>query len=152
MAQGLMAERETSTGTPSTGENFAALLEESLGSSARFEGTVVKGRVVAIETDMVLVDVGLKSEGRIPLKEFSAAGKPAEVKLGDTVEVFVERVEDKNGEAQLSREKARREEMFRKSAEDEKSKAQLLEKKFEEALKRSKDEPVVRPTRDFDLD
>ena len=52
----------------------------------------------------------------------------------------------------LEQEKARREEMFRKSAEDEKSKAQLLEKKFEEALKRSKDEPVVRPTRDFDLD
>jgi hypothetical protein len=52
----------------------------------------------------------------------------------------------------LEKEKARREAMFRKSAEDEKSKTQLLEKKFQEALKRSKDEPVVRPPRDFDLD
>jgi hypothetical protein len=52
----------------------------------------------------------------------------------------------------LEKEKARREELFRKSAEDEKSKAQLLEKKFQEALKRSKDEPVVRPTREIDLD
>ena len=96
----------------STGEDFAALLDETLGKSERFEGTVVKGRVVSIENDMVLVDVGLKSEGRIPLKEFATAGQPPEVKAGDTVEVFVERMEDKHGDAMLSREKARREESW----------------------------------------
>jgi small subunit ribosomal protein S1 len=112
MAQELMAETQTRMTPPQTGENFAALLEESLAAGERFEGTVVKGRVVAIENDMVLVDVGLKSEGRIALKEFSAAGKAPEVKVGDRVEVFVERVEDKNGEAVLSREKARREEAW----------------------------------------
>jgi small subunit ribosomal protein S1 len=112
MAQELMAETQTRTTPSQTREDFAALLEESLGTGERFEGTVVKGRVVAIENDMVLVDVGLKSEGRIALKEFSSAGKPAEVHVGDRVEVFVERVEDKNGEAVLSREKARREEAW----------------------------------------
>jgi len=110
MAQGLTAE---SHGKPfSTGESFAALLEETLGKSERFEGTVVKGKVIAVENDMVLVDVGLKSEGRIPLKEFATAGQPPEVNMGDVVEVFVERMEDKNGDAVLSREKARREESW----------------------------------------
>jgi small subunit ribosomal protein S1 len=97
---------------PSMKESFAALLDESLGTSSSLEGTVIKGRVVSVENDMVLVDVGLKSEGRVPLKEFSTPGKPAEIKAGDTVEVFLERMEDKHGEAQLSREKARREEAW----------------------------------------
>ena len=92
--------------------SFAQLLEESLGASDGFEGTVVKGRIIAIDDDFVLIDVGLKSEGRVPLKEFAPAGQKAEVKLGDTVEVFVERMEDKNGEAVLSRDKARREESW----------------------------------------
>jgi small subunit ribosomal protein S1 len=95
-----------------TKESFAALLEESLGSGSGLEGTVVKGRVIAIENDMVLIDVGLKSEGRVPLKEFTPAGKGPEIKQGDTVEVYLERMEDKNGDAQLSREKARREEAW----------------------------------------
>src|SRR5579859_4028836 len=95
-----------------TKESFAALLEESLGSGGGLEGTVVKGRVIAIENDMVLIDVGLKSEGRVALKEFTPAGKAPEIKLGDTVEVYLERMEDKNGDAQLSREKARREEAW----------------------------------------
>src|SRR6266851_1890758 len=95
-----------------TKESFAALLEESLGSGSGLEGTVVKGRVIAIENDMVLIDVGLKSEGRVPLKEFTPAGKGPEIKTGDTVEVYLERMEDKNGDAQLSREKARREEAW----------------------------------------
>ncbi|MGB8275139.1 MAG: 30S ribosomal protein S1 [Alphaproteobacteria bacterium] len=112
MAQELRVETQTSTGGLQTGENFAALLEETLGKSERFEGTVVKGRIVAVENDMVLVDVGLKSEGRIPLKEFATGGRAPEVKVGDRIEVFVERVEDKNGEAMLSREKARREESW----------------------------------------
>src|SRR5438477_2955466 len=95
-----------------TKESFAALLEESLGSGSGLEGTVVKGRVIAIENDMVLIDVGLKSEGRVPLKEFTPTAKGVEIKTGDTVEVYLERMEDKNGDAQLSREKARREEAW----------------------------------------
>ena len=93
-------------------ESFAALLEQSLGQTESFEGTVVKGSVVGIDNDMVLIDVGLKSEGRVPLKEFSSAGQESELKVGDTVEVYVDRMEDKNGEAVLSREKARREEAW----------------------------------------
>src|SRR5689334_10504991 len=102
------------SGTEAQGskESFAALLEESLGSGGGLEGTVVKGRVVALENDMVLIDVGLKSEGRVPLKEFTGPGRGGEIKPGDTVEVYLERMEDKNGEAQLSREKARREEAW----------------------------------------
>ena len=93
-------------------ESFAALLDETLGTSSSLEGTVVKGHVIAIENDNVLIDVGLKSEGRVPLKEFAVPGKPAELKVGDIVEVYLERMEDKHGEAQLSREKARREEAW----------------------------------------
>src|SRR5579875_2409591 len=92
-------------------ENFAALLEESLRTTETFEHAVVKGRVVGIEGDFALVDVGLKAEGRVPLKEFGH-GSGAKVQIGDTVDVFVERIEDKNGEAVLSREKARREEAW----------------------------------------
>src|SRR5215475_12120403 len=101
-------------------ESFAALLDESLGTASGLEGTVVKGRVLAVENDTVLIDVGLKSEGRVPLREFAAPGRQAEIKPGDTVEVYLERMEDKNGEAQLSREKARREEAWT-----------LLEKSFQ---------------------
>jgi small subunit ribosomal protein S1 len=93
-------------------ESFEDLLNESLGAHEGLEGTVLKGMVIAIENDYALVDVGLKSEGRVPLKEFGVPGQPAELKAGDTVEVFLERMEDKNGEAVLSREKARREEAW----------------------------------------
>ena len=93
-------------------ESFAALLDQSLGTASGLEGTVIKGRVVAIENEMVLIDVGLKSEGRVPVKEFTGPGRGGEIKPGDTVEVYLERMEDKNGEAQLSREKARREEAW----------------------------------------
>src|ERR1700751_212261 len=86
-------------------ESFAALLDESLGMANGLEGTVVKGRVIAVENDAVLIDVGLKSEGRVPLKEFAAGGNEGNLNVGDTVEVYLERMEDKNGEAQLSREK-----------------------------------------------
>jgi small subunit ribosomal protein S1 len=89
------------------------MLDESLGVGTNgLEGTVVKGRIIAIENDAALIDVGLKSEGRVPLKEFATPGAPADLHVGDTVEVFLERLEDKNGEAQLSREKARREEAW----------------------------------------
>jgi small subunit ribosomal protein S1 len=90
---------------------FAALLEESLGGSQSFEGTVVKGRVVRIANDFVVVDVGLKSEGRVALREFANGGGP-EVKEGDLVDIFVDRMENKDGEAVLSRDKARREEAW----------------------------------------
>ena len=93
-------------------ENFAALLEESLGAGNGLEGSVLKGIVVSIENDFALVDVGLKSEGRVQLKEFGQPGQKADIKIGDTVEVYLERMEDKNGEAVLSREKARREEAW----------------------------------------
>ena len=93
-------------------ESFAALLEESLGQVERLEGTVLKGIIIAIEGDSALIDVGLKSEGRVALKEFAEAGQPPEVKVGDEVEVYLDRMENKNGEAVLSREKARREEAW----------------------------------------
>src|SRR5579883_2526813 len=102
----------TQRNTAAEKESFAALLDESLGTRSGLEGTVIKGTVVAIENDSVLIDVGLKSEGRVALKEFATAGRSPEIKPGDTVEVYLERMEDKNGEAQLSREKARREEAW----------------------------------------
>ena len=81
------------TAEHSTKESFAALLDESLGvSTGGLEGTVVKGRVIAIENDAALIDVGLKSEGRVPLKEFSVGGTDPEINVGDTVEVFLERM------------------------------------------------------------
>ena len=98
-------------------ESFAQLLEESLGENESLEGTVVKGIVISIDNDMVLIDVGLKAEGRVALKEFGSPGQPANLKKGDEVEVFVERMEDKNGEAMLSREKAKREESWIKLEE-----------------------------------
>ncbi|HET6518255.1 MAG TPA: S1 RNA-binding domain-containing protein, partial [Geminicoccaceae bacterium] len=93
-------------------EDFAAMLDETFGGRDRVEGSVLKGRVIAIENDEAVVDVGLKSEGRVPLKEFSTPGQPAEVKVGDEVEVYVERFESRSGEAILSRDKARREESW----------------------------------------
>jgi small subunit ribosomal protein S1 len=93
-------------------ENFAALLDESFSEGKLTEGSVIKGTVIAVDGDAVLIDVGLKSEGRVALKEFSMPGQPAEIKSGDIVDVYLERMEDKNGEAVLSRERARREEAW----------------------------------------
>ncbi len=95
-----------------TRDEFAALLAESLAKEDVFEGSVVKGRIVGIEKDLAVIDVGLKMEGRVPLKEFAVAGKSADLKVGDTVEVFLERIENALGEAVLSRDKARREESW----------------------------------------
>jgi len=96
-----------------TRDDFAAMLEDSLGRGEFQEGTVVKGHVAAIEKDFAIIDVGLKTEGRIPVKEFGVDedGK-ATLKVGDTVEVFLERIENALGEAVISREKARREEAW----------------------------------------
>ncbi|MDE2412722.1 MAG: 30S ribosomal protein S1 [Sphingomonadales bacterium] len=94
-----------------TRDQFAALLDESLGGAADggFEGRVVKGTITAIENDKAVIDVGLKSEGRVALKEFAMPGQPHGLKVGDEVEVFVDRVENADGEAMLSRDRARRE-------------------------------------------
>ena len=107
-----MAAVELQTREAPAKESFAALLDESMGVANSLEGTVVKGRIIAIENDAVLIDVGLKSEGRVSLKEFATGSVEPELHVGDTVDVFLERMEDKNGEAQLSREKARREEAW----------------------------------------
>ncbi|MET3594298.1 small subunit ribosomal protein S1 [Mesorhizobium shonense] len=88
------------------------MLEESFTAGHSGEGQVVRGTITAIEKDMAIIDVGLKVEGRVPLKEFGAKGKDSSLKVGDTVEVYVERIENALGEAMLSREKARREESW----------------------------------------
>ena len=93
---------------PETTENFADLLNEQFGDKG-IVGSVVKGTIINIGDDYVTVDVGLKSEGRIPLREF---GQNPELKIGDKVEVLVDRYEDKDGNIVLSREKARREEAW----------------------------------------
>ena len=93
-------------------ENFAALFAESIEKADTSVGTVVTGTVIAIENDMALVDVGLKAEGRVSIKEFTGEGEEAEIKVGDQVEVFLDRLENAQGEAVLSREKARREEAW----------------------------------------
>jgi small subunit ribosomal protein S1 len=95
-------------------EDFAKLLDESLGSGGMQEGSVIKGTVVGIEKDLAVIDVGLKTEGRVALREFASPGRPADIKVGDTVEVYLERVENALGEAVLSRDKARREESWGK--------------------------------------
>ena len=101
--------------------DFEALLNESMGGeNTAFEGTVIKGKITAIEKDLAVIDVGLKMEGRVALKEFGVGGKPADLKVGDEVEVYLERMENALGEAVLSRDKARREESWTR-----------LEKKFE---------------------
>jgi len=100
------------TAVPAGEEDFAALLEEAYGTSEDLVGSVVRGTILTIENDLVIIDVGLKSEGRVPLKEFAEAGMPAEVKAGDTVEVYLERMENAQGEAVISRDKARREEAW----------------------------------------
>ncbi|MCB9992685.1 MAG: 30S ribosomal protein S1 [Hyphomicrobiaceae bacterium] len=93
-------------------EDFEALLMDSFLDNEPLEGAVVEGIVVAIEKDLAIIDVGLKTEGRVPLKEFGAAGKDGTIKVGSKVEVYVDRVENAAGEAVLSREKARREESW----------------------------------------
>ena len=104
--------------TPNTGleqamsENFADLLAESFNEDMNIEGSVVLGTVISVEKEAVIVDVGLKSEGRVSIKEFMAPGQDVSVNIGDQVEVYVERLEDRNGQALLSRDKARREEAW----------------------------------------
>src|SRR6188768_4144161 len=103
----------TQSATPSR-DDFAKMLEESFTQGSPQEGAVVKGTVVGIEKDLAVIDVGAKTEGRVALREFAAPGRQADIKVGDTVEVYLERVENALGEAVLSRDKARREESWGK--------------------------------------
>ncbi|MBO9455978.1 30S ribosomal protein S1 [Paracoccus sp. R12_1] len=95
-----------------TMEEFEALLNESLDIDTPNEGSVVKGRVIAIEAGQAIIDVGYKMEGRVDLKEFANPGEDSKLVVGDEVEVYLDRVENARGEASISREKARREEAW----------------------------------------
>ena len=101
-------------------DDFASMLDESMNREFGFEGSVVTGRVIRLTDEYAIVDVGLKSEGRVALKEFAEPGQKPEVKPGDLIELYVERYEDRDGAIVLSREKARREEAWT-----------VLEKSFE---------------------
>jgi small subunit ribosomal protein S1 len=94
------------------GEDFASMLDETLGRDSGFDGSVVTGRVLRLTDEFAIVDVGLKSEGRVALKEFGPPGAKPEVKPGDLVDLYVERYEDRDGAIVISREKARREEAW----------------------------------------
>lgn len=93
-------------------EDFASLLEESFKVNNPLQGAVLKGRVIGLEKEFVVIDVGLKSEGRVAIREFTTPGKELELKVGDFVDVYLERLEDREGNVVLSREKARREESW----------------------------------------
>ncbi len=93
-------------------EEFEALLKESFEIDTPEEGSVVKGKVIAVEAGFAIVDVGYKMEGRVELKEFADPGEAPKVAVGDEVEVFLRQVENSKGEAVVSREMARREEAW----------------------------------------
>ncbi|MDE2390391.1 MAG: 30S ribosomal protein S1 [Rhodospirillales bacterium] len=112
MASSSITQRHSDAPAYTGADDFAALLDSSLGGAAGFEGSVVSGRVLRIDDDYVIVDVGLKSEGRVPLREFAPVGAKPEVNPGDVFDLFIERYEDKDGVMVLSREKARREESW----------------------------------------
>ena len=104
----------TATAQNPSRDDFAAMLDESFQTGNLQEGSVIKGIVVGIEKDMAVIDVGLKTEGRVAVREFAGPGRTTELKVGDEVEVYLERVENALGEAVLSRDKARREESWGK--------------------------------------
>lgn len=107
-----MATTDAATAAPTSNEDFEALLNESFGDNEGFEGRVLRGIIVNIDGDFAVIDVGLKSEGRVLLKEFASPGSDEVLKAGDEVDVYVERYEDRDGLVRLSREKARREEAW----------------------------------------
>jgi len=112
-----------------TMEEFEALLNESLSIDTPEEGSVVKGKVIAIEAGQAIIDVGYKMEGRVDLKEFANPGEAPSIAVGDEVEVYLDRVENARGEASISREKARREEAW-----DRLEKAYAAEERVEGAI------------------
>jgi small subunit ribosomal protein S1 len=103
--------------TSPTREDFAALLEQSFAERDLAEGSVIKGTVTAIEKDVAVIDVGLKTEGRVALREFGGHGREHGLSVGDEVEVYLERIENALGEAVISRDNARREESWVKHEE-----------------------------------
>ncbi len=107
-----MTTAQTSKDYNPTRDDFAAMLTETLGADDAFEGSVVRGKIVSIEKEMAIIDVGLKMEGRVAMKEFDLPGQPSGLKVGDEVEVYLERIENALGEAVLSRDKAKREESW----------------------------------------
>ena len=111
------ANEQAAIGYNPSREDFASLLEEFFKETDVEEGSVVKGKIVAIENDLAVIDVGLKTEGRVALKEFGVGGRQPSISVGDEVEVYLERVENALGEAVLSREKARREESWNRLEE-----------------------------------
>src|SRR3954464_9025413 len=102
----------TATSYNPSRDDFAAMLDESFAGGNLQESSVIKGTVVANEKDMAVIDVGLKTEGRVALREFNGPGRENDLKVGDEVEVFLDRIENALGEAVLSRDKARREESW----------------------------------------
>ena len=105
-------------------ESFADLFAKHVESEDKLEGKVIKGKIISIENDMVIIDVGYKAEGRIHVREFLNKDNDTAPNVGDEIDVYLEKVENKNGEAVLSREKARREESW-----------ELLEKATEDKVK-----------------
>ena len=89
-----------------TNSDYETLISKSFANKSIREKTIVNGNVISFENDIVTIDVGLKSEGRIPLSEFSRPGQKPEINVGDSFEVFVESIDNSNGETVLSREKA----------------------------------------------
>jgi small subunit ribosomal protein S1 len=114
MAQAAAAAHTAGAAVSSARDDFAKMIDEEFSDGHLQEGSVVKGTVVGIEKDLAVIDVGLKTEGRVALREFSGPGRNADIKIGDTVEVYLERIENALGEAVLSRDKARREESWGK--------------------------------------
>ena len=91
----------TATAQNPSREDFSRLLDETFGGGNLQEGSVIKGKVVGIEKEFAVIDVGLKTEGRVALREFTGPGRQADLKVGDDVEVYLERVENALGEAVL---------------------------------------------------
>ena len=112
MTESSTAHETSAADAPASEENFEDLFNEFLERVNIVEGAVTQGTVLGIQGDLVLIDVGLKAEGRVPLREFTSPGGEPNVAVGDKVEVFVERLENNQGETVLSREKAQREEVW----------------------------------------
>ncbi len=100
-----------------TREQFQDMLDGYFAAHDLAEGKVVKGHVTLVEDDFVTVDIGLKTEGRIPVKEFVVNGRQEEIKPGDQVDVYIDRIENALGEAVFSRDKARKEETWERLEE-----------------------------------
>src|SRR3954464_2731154 len=102
----------TATSYNPSRDDFAAMLDESFAGGNLQESSVIKGKVVAIEKDMAVIDIGLKTEGRVALREFAGPGREGQLVVGGEFEVYLDRIENALGEAVISRDKARCEESW----------------------------------------